>query len=110
MQRPAEESHGRYPFGELVKVDDQGCVYTGRRLKVVDQHEIAIDQTEFIHGRLTLSPSVRGSPDETKCTPSEVALFRSAVWNLHWVTSQSRPDLAVYTGRLQKSVERTDLS
>lgn len=69
---------------------------------MVDAHEIVIDQTEFIHGRLTLLPNVRGSPDETKCPPSEVALFRSAVGNLRWVTLQSRPDLAAYTSRLQK--------
>lgn len=102
MQKLTEEIHGQYPFGEWVNVDDQGCVYTGRRIKVVGMHEIAIDQTDCVYGRLTLLPNVRGSPDETRSSPSEVALFRSAVGNLRWATSESRPDLAVHTSRLQK--------
>lgn len=110
MQQLTEDTHGQYRFGEWVKVDNQGCVRTGRCVKVVDDHDIVIDQTEFIHGRLTLLPNVRDSPDETKCSPSEVVLFRSAVGNLHWATLQSRPDLAVYTSRLAEGAERTKLS
>lgn len=76
MRKLTEDIHREYPFA---KVDDEGCVYTWRRRRVADSYEIMIDQTEFIHGRLTLLPSVRGSPDENRRSLSEVALFRSAV-------------------------------
>lgn len=55
-QKITGESHGQHPSGEWVNVDDQGCVSTGRRIKVVGDHEIVIDQAEFVHGRLAIQP------------------------------------------------------
>lgn len=101
MQRLTEDIQGQYPFGEWVKVGDQGCVYTRRRIKVVDKHDNMIDQTELIHGRLSHCSPACAAPPTRRSAPAEVALVRSAVRNLHWATSQSRPDLAVYTRRLQ---------
>ena len=63
--------------------------------------EVTLDLEEFTQGRLSTVPAVKG-PDEQVCTEKEKALFRSAVGDLHWVSSQSRPDCAVYASRLQK--------
>ena len=43
-----------------------------------------------------------GRPETDKCTLEEHAEYRSGVGNMHWVTSQTRPDHAVDTSRLQK--------
>ena len=107
MEKLVASIHDKYPFGEWVKVCEVSDItYTGRRIKFVAPDEISIEQSEFIQGRLALLPHTRGKPDEGLCDVREIALFRSAVGNLHWVTSQSRPDLAVYTSRLQKVQNR----
>ena len=62
-----------------------------------------MQQQDFIEGRLAVPPCKKTSrPDSDPCTEIEKAEFRSAVGNLHWVTSQTRFDQAVNTSRFQK--------
>ncbi len=71
-------------------------------MQVVSTSEVHFDLDEFIKGRLSLLLAAK-STNEQPCTPQEKALFRSAFAHLHWVSSHSRPDCAVYTSRLQKA-------
>ena len=47
-------------------------------------------------------PKEKNRPGSDPCRPEEHAEYRSGTGNLHWVTSQTRPDHAVDTSRLQK--------
>jgi hypothetical protein len=101
LEEAVQKLRTHYPFGEWVKVGPDGTTKTGRRVRPHGD-EILLDQESFITGRMSELPPVTGKPKDALCTPAEIALFRSAVGNLHWVTSQSRPDCAVYTSRAQK--------
>ena len=61
-------------------------------------------QEDYIEGRMAQLPA-RKSKNRAKadpCTEVEKADFQSSVGDLHWVTSQTRPDHAVDTSRFQK--------
>ena len=70
-------------------------------MRLISETEVHLDLEEFINGRLSMLPTVKGSEDQ-RCNPGQKAAFRSAVGNLHWVSSQTRPDCSVYTSRLHK--------
>jgi hypothetical protein len=93
-----------FPFGEWLRVADQkeGVQYTGRRIRLGTHGDILVDQEKFISGRLVVLPPCNGKGDLELCDPEAQSNFRTAVGGLHWLSSQSRPDLAVCISRLQK--------
>ena len=76
---------------------------------MLNNTEVAVNQQEFIEGRMNLMPSKkhRNRNREEEATEQEKADFKSGCGDLHWVTSQTRVDHAVDTSRLQKRQQNT---
>ena len=103
-EKIVEAIHKKYPFGERVKVQEQGSVtYTGRTI-TVQGTEVQMNQQAYIEGRMSKLPvkKTKNREKNDTCTEMEKADFKSSVGDLHWVTSQTRVDHAVDTSRLQK--------
>ena len=76
-----------------VAAESNGAVYTGRRLKVVD-NTIEVSMPEFVEGRLlpVSCKDVRKRSGLDPASPLEKAEFYSATGSLHWLSSQYRLD------------------
>ena len=98
--------HQKYSYGEWVEVKKTKSVtYTGRTITIVGD-EIHLRQEDYIQGRMSDDPlpskkkANRSLSDE--CTPQEKADFKSITGDMHWLTSQTRPDHAANTSCFQK--------
>ena len=100
-----DKFYNKFPFSEWEQVHKapNGVAYTGRTIRVITAEKVAVNQRDFVEGRLAIPPCKKSNrADDDPCDATEKAEFRSATGNLHWVTSQTRFDQAVNTSLFQK--------